>query len=76
MGVLPVDVLLGQGSSAEHDLDARHELHHHHHHDDDLEDDHDHDHGHDEFESFVVTRAEITDPAAFADPGRRRDPRP
>jgi len=62
MGVLPVDVLLGQGHSAEHDLEARHELHHHHHHDDDLEDDHDHD----EFESFVVTRAEITDPAAFA----------
>lgn len=69
MGALPVDVLLGQGIGAENDLDARHELHHHHHHDDDDDhDDHDHEHehGHDEFESFVVTRAEIADPAAFA----------
>ena len=69
MGVLPVDVLLGQGHAAETDLDARHELHHHHHHDDDSGDDHHdhaHDHGHDEFESFVVTRPEIADPAAFA----------
>ncbi len=65
MGALPVDVLLGQGASAERDLDARHELHHHHHHDDEDED-HDHEHGHDEFESFVITRGEITDPAAFA----------
>ena len=72
-GVLPIDVLLGQGIGAEGDLDARHEVHHHHHHDDDHEDDHDedhddhhHDHGHDEFESFVVTRTEIADPAAFA----------
>ncbi|MFZ3580584.1 cobalamin biosynthesis protein CobW [Loktanella sp. DJP18] len=69
MGELPVDVLLGQGIGAEGDLDARHEVHHHHHHDDDDEDDHDddhHEHGHDEFESFVVDRAEIADPAAFA----------
>ena len=68
MGALPVDVLLGQGAVAEQDLDARHEVHHHHHHDDEDEDDadHDHEHGHDEFESFVVTRGEITDPAAFA----------
>ena len=70
MGELPVDVLLGQGIGAEDDLDARHEVHHHHHHDDDEDDDHHdddhHDHGHDEFESFVVERAEITDPAAFA----------
>ncbi len=67
MGALPVEVLLGQGAAAEADMEARHELHHHHHHDD--EDDHDddhHEHGHDEFESFVVTRAEVTDPKAFA----------
>jgi cobalamin biosynthesis protein CobW len=61
MGALPVDVLLGQGIGAEGDLEARHELHHHHH----EEDDH-HAHDHDEFESFVVTRPEISDPAAFA----------
>ena len=70
MGALPVDVLLGQGIGAEGDMDARGEVHHHHHDDDDdADDDHDdhhHDHGHDEFESFVVERAEITDPAAFA----------
>ena len=70
MGALPVDVLLGQGIGAESDLEARHEIHHHHHHhDDDHEDDHHHDHahehGHDEFESFIVTRGEITDAAAF-----------
>ena len=75
MGALPVDVLLGQGIGAEDDLDARHEVHHHHHHDDDHDDhhdddhhhDHEHEHGHDEFESFVVERAEITDPTAFAE---------
>ncbi len=68
MGALPIDVLLGQGIGAEQDLEARHEIHHHHHHDDDDEDDHDHEHehGHDAFESFVVTRAEISDPAMFA----------
>ena len=74
MGALPVDVLLGQGIGAESDLEARHEVHHHHHHhhhddDDDHHDDdhhHDHEHGHDEFESFVVTRAEIDNPADFA----------
>jgi cobalamin biosynthesis protein CobW len=37
------------------------------HHDDDHHHHHHHEHGHDEFESFVVTRAEIADPAAFAD---------
>ncbi|MEJ6709823.1 MAG: cobalamin biosynthesis protein CobW [Amylibacter sp.] len=77
MGVLPIDVLLGQGIGAEDDLDARHEVHHHHHHDEDEQDDHpegedhhhdhEHKHGHDEFESFVVERAEITDPTAFAE---------
>ncbi|MEY1554062.1 cobalamin biosynthesis protein CobW [Yoonia sp. R2331] len=71
MGALPVDVLLGQGVGAETDLAARHEVHHHHHHDDDHHDDHHHDHehehGHDEFESFVVTRPEITDANAFAE---------
>ncbi|OSP53740.1 cobalamin biosynthesis protein CobW [Pseudoruegeria sp. SK021] len=71
MGALPVDVLLGQGIGAEDDMTARHEIHHHHHHDDDHEDDdHTHDaahhHGHDDFESFVVTRPEVTDPAAFS----------
>ena len=75
MGALPLDVLLGQGIGAEGDLEARHEIHHHHHHDDDHHDDHDddhhhdheHAHGHDEFESFVVARAEIADAAAFAE---------
>ncbi|WP_439526075.1 cobalamin biosynthesis protein CobW [Roseovarius mucosus] len=76
MGALPVEVLLGQGIGAEADMEARHELHHHHHdhddddddHHDDDDDDHDHhhDHGHDAFESFVVTRPELTDPASFA----------
>ena len=69
MGVLPVDVLLGQGIGAEDDLDARHEVHHHHHdHNDDHaeEDDHHHDHDHDAFESFVVARGEIGDAATFA----------
>ena len=67
MGVIPVDVLLGQGIGAEADLEDRHEVHHHHHDgDDDHADHHEHEHGHDEFESFVVTRAEISDPAAFA----------
>ncbi len=69
MGALPVDVLLGQGIGAETDLDSRHEIHHHHHHDDDEDDhhhDHEHAHGHDEFESFIVTRGEITDANAFA----------
>ena len=74
MGALPVDVLLGQGIGSENDLDARHEVHHHHHDEDhhDHDDDHHHDHhhhahehGHDEFESFIVTRGEIADAAAF-----------
>ncbi|KMW60542.1 CobW GTPase involved in cobalt insertion for B12 biosynthesis [Candidatus Rhodobacter oscarellae] len=74
MGALPVEVLLGRGQAAEDDLSARHELHHHHHHhdagdEDHHEHDHDHEHahGHDEFESFVVTLPEITDPKAFAE---------
>ncbi|MEP3347284.1 MAG: cobalamin biosynthesis protein CobW [Litoreibacter sp.] len=68
MGKLPVDVLLGQGIGAEDDLSARHEVHHHHHdHDDDHDHHHEHDHSHDEFQSFVVTRGEITDPKAFAE---------
>ena len=71
MGALPVDVLLGQGIGSEADLEARHEIHHHHHHHDDdhHDDDHDHhhhDHDHDDFESFIVTRGEIADAAAFA----------
>ncbi|MBE0414520.1 cobalamin biosynthesis protein CobW, partial [Yoonia sp.] len=64
MGALPVDVLLGQGSGAESDMSSRHEIHHHHHDNDDGDDHHAHDH--DEFESFIVTRDEITDTAAFA----------
>ena len=69
MGKLPVDVLLGRGQAAEDDISARHELHHHHHHHHDDDDDHDHEdeHGHDEFDSFVVTRPEISDPSAFAE---------
>ena len=68
MGALPVEVLLGLGTAAETDMEARHEIHHHHHHDDEDDDhDHDHDHGHDDFESFVVTRGEIADPKSFAD---------
>jgi len=66
MGALPINVLLGQGIGAEADMAARAEVHHHHDDDDDDDHDHHHDHGHDEFESFVVTRGEITDPAAFA----------
>ncbi len=65
MGVLPVEVLLGQGAAAENDMAARHEIHHHH---DDEDDGHHHDHhDHDDFESFVVTRGEIADPVTFAD---------
>ncbi|MEC7765229.1 MAG: cobalamin biosynthesis protein CobW [Pseudomonadota bacterium] len=72
MGLLPIEVLLGQGAAAESSMEARHEVHHHHHHDDDDHDDdhhhdHEHDHGHDEFESFVVERGEIADPKAFAE---------
>jgi len=74
MGALPVEVLLGQGIGAENDLEARHEVHHHHHdHDDDHHDGHEddhhdhHDHDHDAFESFVITRPEITDPKAFGE---------
>lgn len=74
MGALPVDVLLGQGISAENDLEARHEVHHHHHHDDDDQDGedhhhdhhHEHEHGHDAFESFVVEMDEINDVQSFA----------
>jgi len=65
MGALPLEVLLGQSNNAEGDIAARHELHHHH--DDDNDgDDHHHDHDHDAFESFVITRPEIVDPAAFS----------
>jgi len=77
MGALPVDVLLGQGVSAEDDLEARGEAHHHHHedaahaHHDDHDHDHDHhhehDHDHDAFESFVVTCPEVTDAAGLND---------
>ena len=69
MGALPLDVLLGQGVGAETDMDARHE--HHHHQDADHhginDEHHHHHHDHDDFISFVVTRTEIDDPAAFAE---------
>lgn len=64
-GRLPLDVLLGRGMAAEDDAEAR-EAPHHHHHEDDHHEDHHHDHGHDAFESFVVERGAIADPAAFA----------
>lgn len=77
MGALPVDVLLGQGNSAEDDMASRHEVHHHHHDDEHADDHHDddhaeehhhhHEHDHDAFESFVVNRGEIKDAAAFAE---------
>jgi len=71
MGQLPSEVLLGIAAEAEANMEGRDEGHHHHHHDDDDDDDHDdhdhhHDHGHDEFETFVVERAEVADPAAFS----------
>lgn len=68
MGALPVEVLLGQGAGAEADIAARREVHHHHHEDagDDDDHHHEHDHDHDDFESFVVARGEIADPARFA----------
>jgi cobalamin biosynthesis protein CobW len=72
IGGLTPDVLLGLDAGAEDDIAARHEIHHHHHHDDDHHhdgDDHHHDHehahGHDEFDSFVVTLGEVTDPQAL-----------
>jgi cobalamin biosynthesis protein CobW len=72
-------VLLGLGAAAEDDLESRpsnHDHHDHHHHDhahDDHHHDHDHDHhhddahdhNHDQFESFITSVGEITDPAAF-----------
>lgn len=68
MGALPADVVLGQNASAENAMEARGEVHHHHDHDDDHDDDHhDHEHDHDAFESFVVTRSEITDAARFSE---------
>ena len=68
MGALPTEVLLGLETAAETDMSARHEVHpHHHDEDEDHDHNHEHEHGHDEFESFVVTRDEITDPKAFAD---------
>jgi len=66
MGVLPVDILLGLATAAEADVTARRALHHHHA-DGDEEELADHHHDRDEFESFVVERPEIADPAAFAD---------
>ena len=47
-------------------MEARHEVHHHHHDDDEGDEDHHDHHDHDDFESFVVTRGEVADPAAFA----------
>ena len=73
-GVLPIDILLGQGKSAESDLTHRGEIHHHHHddhdhhHHDDHHHDHDHhhhDHGHDAFETFALEFDEIEDKDAL-----------
>ncbi|MCR8724828.1 cobalamin biosynthesis protein CobW [Frigidibacter sp. ROC022] len=55
MGALPCEVLLGHKAAAE--SDDRKAPHH------DAEGE---DHDHDEFESFIITRPEITDPSAFA----------
>ena len=63
MGALPVDVLLGQGSGAEDDLAARHEVHHHHHNDGDH--DHHHHHDHDDFESFVLELGDVANKTGF-----------
>ncbi len=70
MGQLPLDIVLGLGAGAESSLEGRDEVHHHHHHDDEDGadgDGHHHHHDHDDFESFVVTRPEITDQGAFAE---------
>ena len=56
LGAVPIDVLLGQASGAEADLETRHAGHRH-----------DHHHDHDGFESFVVTRTEVPDAIAFAE---------
>jgi cobalamin biosynthesis protein CobW len=63
---LSAEILLGLGIAAEDDMDSRHEVHHHHH-DDEEEDDQEHEHGHDEFETFALTLAEITDANSFAE---------
>ena len=66
-GRLPIGVLLGRGMAAEDDAEAREAVHHHHHDDEgEGEDDHHDDHGHDAFESFVLERGAVADPAAFA----------
>ena len=65
MGVLPVDVLLGQKAVAEDDLERRHELHHHHH-DHHHDQGHDDDHDHDDFESFIISMGEIENPEDFS----------
>jgi len=61
-GRLPVDVLLGRAAAAEDDVAARAEIHHHHH---DGAEDGEHEHGHDEFDSFVVSCPELSDPSEF-----------
>lgn len=63
-GRLPLAVLLGRGMAAEDDA-GREAVHHHH--DEDEDEDHHDDHGHDAFESFVLERAPIADPRAFAE---------
>lgn len=71
-GALPISVVLGQKAGAEDNVADRQEAHHHHDHDHDHDHDEDHDHshhhddhGHDAFETFVVTRPEVSDVAAF-----------
>ncbi len=56
MGVMPISVLLGQGSEAEGDMAVRAAPHH---------DSQGEDHDHDEFESFVLELPEIADVAGF-----------
>jgi cobalamin biosynthesis protein CobW len=60
MGALPIEVVLGMGAAAEADMDGRAAPHHE-------AEGEEHDHDHDEFETFVVERGEVADPAAFAE---------
>jgi len=57
MGILPLDVLLGRGSASESDMDNR--LSHH--------EKEGEEHEHDDFETFIVSRPEITNAKAFSE---------
>ncbi|MFQ5439400.1 MAG: cobalamin biosynthesis protein CobW, partial [Paracoccaceae bacterium] len=56
-GALPPELVLGMDANAQSDMAARFAPHH------DMDEG---EHGHDEFESFIVTAPEISDPATFA----------